>query len=278
MMCTMYQGSHNPTTSLLSRRAKHGQKRKGKPMEAWMIMDLERNAAQEIEERCTQNLDMNAIQRIADGVEQMVFSWDSEKKDRDRVSKSLENFGSGMIEDGNVHDRESEDCVVPQERRHALVQMNGLLYNEGCTHATGSGKRKGERLCPLLTCVNHRLGSEHEHEPYRLRNGRDRERERRREGTGCHDVSFHQDSFGGTVLEVRGQSGGYLQIATGEQFFTAEKKMRKTEEGVVQGRKAAKDTSLQLTVRGPVTLQDEQQSATMTPCQGSLPSTHHSTL
>ncbi len=158
------------------------------------------------------------------------------------------------------------------------VHMNGLPYNEGCTHAIGSGKRKGERLWPLLTCVNHRLGSEHEHEPYQLRNGRDRERERRREGTGCHDVSFHQDSFGGTVLEVRGQSGGYLQIATGEQLFTAEKKMRKTEEGVVQGRKAAKNTSPQLTVRGPLTLQDEQQSATMTPCQGSLPSAHHSTL
>jgi hypothetical protein len=58
-----------------------------------------------------------------------------------------------------------------------------------------------------------------------------------------------------------GQSGGYLWIAIGEQLFTIEKKMRKTEEGVVQGRKAAKNTSLQLTVRGPLTLQDEQQSA-----------------
>lgn len=121
---------------------------------------------------------MNAIQRILDGVDQMMFSWDSEKKDRDRVSRSLENFGSGMIEDGNVHARESEDCVAPQERQHASVHMNGLLYNKGRTHATSSGKRNGERLWPLLTCVNHRLGSEHEHEPHRLRNSRDRERER----------------------------------------------------------------------------------------------------
>jgi hypothetical protein len=44
-------------------------------------------------------------------------------------------------------------------------------------------------------------------------------------------------------------------------LFTTEKKMRKTEEGVVQGRKAAKNTSLQLSVRSPLTLQDEQQSA-----------------
>jgi hypothetical protein len=56
---------------------------------------------------------MNAIQRIRDRVDQMVFSWDSEKKDRDMVSKSLEKFGSGMIEDGNVHAHETEDCVVP---------------------------------------------------------------------------------------------------------------------------------------------------------------------
>ncbi len=166
-----------------------------------------------------------------------------------------------MIEDGNVHARESEDCVVPQERRHASVHMNGLLYNKGCTHATGSGKRKGERLWTLLTCVNHRLGSEHEHEPHQLRNSRDRERERQKQGTSYHDVSFHQDNFEGVLLEVRGQSGGYLRIAIGEQLFTTEKKTRKTEEGVVQGRKAAKNTSLQLTVRGPLTLQDEQQSA-----------------
>jgi hypothetical protein len=180
---------------------------------------------------------------------------------QNRVSKSLENFGSGMIEDGNVHARESEDCVVPQERHHASVHMNGLLYNKGCTHATGSGKRKGERLWTLLTCVNHRLGSEHEHEPHQLRNSRDRERERRKQGTSYHDASFHQDNFEGVLLEVRGQSGGYLRIAIGEQLFTTEKKTRKTDEGVVQGRKAAKNTSLQLTVRGPLTLQDEQQSA-----------------
>ncbi len=60
---------------------------------------------------------------------------------QNKVSKSLENFGSGMIEDGNVHARESEDCVVPQERHHASVHMNRLLYNKGCRHATGSGKR-----------------------------------------------------------------------------------------------------------------------------------------
>jgi hypothetical protein len=36
---------------------------------------------------------------------------------------------------------------------------------------------------------------------------------------------------------VRGQSGGYLRLAIGEQLFTIEKKMRKTEEGAVQGRK-----------------------------------------
>ncbi len=80
--------------------------------------------------------------------------------------------------------------------------------------------------------MNHRLGSEHEHEPHRLRNSSDRERERQREGTSCHDVSFHQDSFGGALLEVRGQSAGYLQIAIGEQLFTTEKKMRKTKEGL----------------------------------------------
>jgi hypothetical protein len=63
------------------------------------------------------------------------------------VSKSLENFGFGMIEDGNVHAHESKDCVVPQERHHVPVHMNGLFYNKGYTHAIGSGKRKGERLC-----------------------------------------------------------------------------------------------------------------------------------
>jgi hypothetical protein len=52
---------------------------------------------------------------------------------------------------------------------------------------------------------------------------------------------------------VRERSGGYLRIAIGEQLFTTEKKMKKIEEGVVQGRKAAKSTSLQLTVRGPLT-------------------------
>jgi hypothetical protein len=67
-------------------------------------------------------------------------------------------------------------------------------------------------------------------------------------------VSFHQESFGGALLEVKGQNGGYLWIAIGEQLFTIEKKMRKTKEGVVQGRKATKNKSLQLTIKGPLTL------------------------
>ncbi len=53
-------------------------------------------------------------------------------------------------------------------------------------------------------------------------------------------MSFHQDSFGGALLEVRGQSGGYLQIAIGEQLFTTEKKMRNTEERGCTGKEGRK--------------------------------------
>jgi hypothetical protein len=38
---------------------------------------------------------------------------DSKKKHNNKVSKSLENFGSGIIKDGNVHACESEDFVMP---------------------------------------------------------------------------------------------------------------------------------------------------------------------
>ncbi len=53
-------------------------------------------------------------------------------------------------------------------------------------------------------------------------------------------MSFHQDSFGGALLEVRGQSGGYLQIAIGKQLFTTEKKMRNTEERGCTGKEGRK--------------------------------------
>ncbi len=77
-----------------------------------------------------------------------MFSWDSEKKDRDRVSKLLENFGFGMREDGDVHARESEDCVVPQERHHASVHLNGFLYNK-VAHMPLAVARGKERGCGL---------------------------------------------------------------------------------------------------------------------------------
>ncbi len=77
--------------------ANHGHKRKGKPVETWM-MELEK--AQD-EENCTQNLDLSAIEQIANGVEQMVFSWGLDKRERGQeyanMSKSLGMENSQMV-------------------------------------------------------------------------------------------------------------------------------------------------------------------------------------
>lgn len=63
-----------------------GHKRKGKPVEAWM---LELEKAQDEENNGLQSLDLSAIEQIADGVEQMVFSWGLQKQERGREYAKL---------------------------------------------------------------------------------------------------------------------------------------------------------------------------------------------
>ncbi|XP_024377351.1 uncharacterized protein [Physcomitrium patens] len=71
------------------KQSNHGHKRKGKPVEAWM---LELEKAQD-QENGSQSLDLTAIKQIADGVEQMVFSWGLDKQEMGyeyaKLSKSL---------------------------------------------------------------------------------------------------------------------------------------------------------------------------------------------
>ena len=80
-----------------SRQTNHGHKRKGKPVETWM-MELEK--AQD-EESGSQSLDFSAIEQIADGVERMVFSWGLDKQERGqeytKVSKSLAKDSTQVI-------------------------------------------------------------------------------------------------------------------------------------------------------------------------------------
>lgn len=84
------------TPLVQSRQANHGHKRKGKPVEA-LMMELER----ENEENGSQNLDLSAIEQIANGVERMVFSWDLDKEERGqeyaKVSKSLAKDTAQMV-------------------------------------------------------------------------------------------------------------------------------------------------------------------------------------
>lgn len=85
------------TPSFQPRQSNHGHKRKGKPVETWM---LELEKAQE-EENGSQSLDLTTIEQIADGVEQMVFSWRLHKQERgqeyEKLSKSLAKENSHVL-------------------------------------------------------------------------------------------------------------------------------------------------------------------------------------
>lgn len=134
MTRTMGRWPHSPSGQL--RQTTHGHKRKGKPVEAWM-MDLER--AQEYEEKCANNLNLNDIERIADGVEQMVFSWDLDKVERGqeyaKVFNSLTTNGSRVVLPSGLErvDRENECGLVSESTTRPRIPENIRSRKQGDT-------------------------------------------------------------------------------------------------------------------------------------------------
>lgn len=69
-------------------RQRHGHKRKGKPVEAWK-MDVEQD--ENAEEVRIRGVHLNAIEQIANGVEQMMFSWNLDTFERGQEHAKLFN-------------------------------------------------------------------------------------------------------------------------------------------------------------------------------------------
>lgn len=128
---------------LQPRQTKHGHKRKGKPVEAWML-ELERAQA---EENGAQSLDLIAIDQIADGVEQMVFSWGRDKQERGqeyaKLSKSLAKENSHELRPWSLN--KTEDVALESASAKEPVGTRG----DGATHppviAVRPLKQRGNR-------------------------------------------------------------------------------------------------------------------------------------
>lgn len=85
---------------------RHGHKRKGKPVEAWkMEMERDENSRSD---------NMNAIQQIADGVEQMLFSWNLETSSRsqERAAKTLNTDARLPLENQSLELKEKSACTI----------------------------------------------------------------------------------------------------------------------------------------------------------------------
>jgi hypothetical protein len=121
------------TTPLLqSKQSNHGHKRKGKPVEAWM---LELEKAQD-EENGARSLDLTTIEQIADGVERMVFSWGLDKQEKGHEYVKL----SQLLAKENIHTlspwrlnkvEEALDLASESEHMVARNDLEGMVENGG---------------------------------------------------------------------------------------------------------------------------------------------------
>ncbi|KAG0571884.1 hypothetical protein KC19_VG051400 [Ceratodon purpureus] len=121
--------------SFQPRPSNQGHKRKGKPVETWM---LELEKAQD-EENGPQSLDLNAIEQIADGVEQMVFSWGLDKQERGqeyaKLSQSLAKENSHVLLPWSLNKTEGAlHSASESEHTVARSDLKGIACN-GATRA-----------------------------------------------------------------------------------------------------------------------------------------------
>ncbi|KAG0599964.1 hypothetical protein M758_12G191300 [Ceratodon purpureus] len=129
-----------PLTPVGLPRQTHGQKRKGKPVEAWK-MDLEQD--EKSDERRIRGVNLNAIEQIADGVERMMFSW------------NMDTFERGQ-ERAKILDTLPPACSVGDDEEHSTSD----LKEDSCKACTVCHKFPTQQVTTNVTgptCVLHNM-------------------------------------------------------------------------------------------------------------------------